>query len=201
MSDPFSLAASVASLTSLAIELIKILKTYASDAKSAPTDISQLLKDVEALSAVLHQFQSFLLDKDIDQKSFKETSALGSIIEICKTKLENLDQKLKKKYPDKKVVQGLVANDNDQKRSFARCKTKSKKLCQKVIKSFTEKGEPGLIDRLQWPFDKQECEDTITALGRFIQIFSFSLDISNWYARSTLYLHRIKIYTTIRFRP
>ena len=179
MSDPFSLAASVAGLTSLAIELIKILNTYASDAKSAPTDVSQL--EVEALCAVLHQFQSFLRESGIDQESFKETSALGSIIEICETKLENLRQKLKKKYPDKKVVQGLIANDNDQKSIVAICKTKLGNFFQKLKENYADKKVQGLINRLQWPFDKQECEVTIAALSRFTQIFNFSLKISNWY--------------------
>ena len=146
MSDPLSLVANVAGLTSLANELLKILKAYASDAKSAPTDVSQLLIEVEALNTVLRQLLSFLLDNDIDQDSFKETSVLLSIIAICKTKLENLYQKLKKKYPGKK-------------------------------------GVPGLIDRLQWPFDKQECVDTITTLHRCTQIFKFSLNISNWYVQ------------------
>ena len=144
MSDPLSFVAGVAGLTSLAIELLKILNAYASDAKSAPTHVSQLLMEVKALSTVLRQLQSFLYDNDINQESFKETSALLSIITICKTKLENLYQKLKKKYPGKKGVLRL-------------------------------------IDRLQWPFDKQECVDTITALNRCTQIFNFSLNISNWY--------------------
>ena len=70
MSDPLSLVASVAGLTSLAIELLKILNAYASGAKSAPKDVSQLLMEVEALNTVLRQLLSFLLDNDIDQESF-----------------------------------------------------------------------------------------------------------------------------------
>ena len=178
MSDPLSVVASVAGLTSLAIEIFKVLNTYASDAKSAPTDINELLEKVEGLSAVLRQFESFLLDNDIDKEIFNETSALLSIITICNTKLENLDQKLKNKYPGKKVAQGF---DNDQKSSEVTSKTKPRNLYQKFKKYLVKKDVPELINRLQWPFDKQECEDTIAALSQFTQIFNFSLNISNWY--------------------
>ena len=75
-------------------------------------------------------------------------------------------------------MQGLIANNYDQKSIR---KAKLGNFSQKLKEKYPDGKMQGLIDRLWWPFDKQECEDIIAALSRFTQIFNLSLNISNWY--------------------
>lgn len=37
-----------------------------------------------------------------------------------------------------------------------------------------------LIQRFAWPFQKDECQQTVQKLHRFAQTFQFSLVVSNW---------------------
>jgi hypothetical protein len=39
----------------------------------------------------------------------------------------------------------------------------------------------GFVERLKWPLKKEDYQNTIATLHRFVQTFQFSLQISNWF--------------------
>lgn len=94
--DPLSIATGVAGLLSLAKELVKIIIDYTGDVKSATRDARSVLTEVTALSHVLQQLVDFLRKDDTNSKCrFRETSALCSVIAICKNHIETLYRKVK----------------------------------------------------------------------------------------------------------
>ncbi|CCX31584.1 hypothetical protein FPQ18DRAFT_418713 [Pyronema domesticum] len=38
----------------------------------------------------------------------------------------------------------------------------------------------GIIERIKWPFQKEDFEATVPSITRFTQVFQFSLTIDNW---------------------
>jgi hypothetical protein len=93
--DGLSIAASVAGVVSLTLEVTQILHNYYSNVESAPKDIENLKREVEALSKVLEQLETFLNRGGVKGNSFDQTaSVLASTIKDCKNTLDNLKKGL-----------------------------------------------------------------------------------------------------------
>jgi hypothetical protein len=62
------------------------------------------------------------------------------------------------------------------------CQAKIEDLYKKLEKLQVKSDNKvaGLIERLKWPLKKEDYQDTILTLHRFIQTFQFSLTVSNW---------------------
>ena len=87
-------AASVTSLTGLALEIAKILHKYSSDVCSFPQDIESLVSEVDALSKVLKQLESFLREDEKGRRYDRTTSVFGSTVIACKNSLIDLKRHL-----------------------------------------------------------------------------------------------------------
>ena len=98
--DPLSLCASIAGLTSLTIELIRILRDYTGGFKSAPNDAQELLTEIILLHDVLNQLKEFLRSEDMKGKKFDQSNVLSSIIVISQNHIQDLVRKLEKPLQD-----------------------------------------------------------------------------------------------------
>jgi len=93
--DGLSIAASIAGIASLTLEVTHILYKYYSDVESAPKDIESLKREAEALSKVLKQLEIFLNREGVKGNSFDQTaSVLASTLKDCRTTLDNLEKGL-----------------------------------------------------------------------------------------------------------
>ena len=98
MMDPFTISTGLVGLLSLTLEISRILSTYTSGVKNAPKDARSVLTEISSLSHVLEQLTKFLQAEETNTKCsgrFRETSALCSVIAICKNHIETLYRKLK----------------------------------------------------------------------------------------------------------
>lgn len=88
--DPLSLAFGVAGLTSLALELNKIVTEYIASVKRTSTESRELAAELSALSHVLKKLDLFLSNKSAKFPSFDNTSVLYSVTTSCHGKLNQL---------------------------------------------------------------------------------------------------------------
>lgn len=150
MADPFSIASGIAGFLSLAMEITKILVDYTANVKSAPSDVTKMLEEVDALVEVLEQLKDFLEDNsdtisETIKNGFQENSALSTALKICKTEIEKL-----------------------------------RRVLHKFKVRRTDKAWLDKLQRLKWPFSKEECLEITQRLNRCSQTFTFSMTISNW---------------------
>jgi len=141
--DPITIATGLAGLLAQTLEISRILRTYTSGVKNAPEDARSVLNEISSLSYVLEQLTKFLQAEETNTKCsgrFRETSALCSVITICKNHVETLYRKLK----------------------------------------FEGTPKRGSLQRLKWPFEKDEYVELMEVLHRCSQTFTFSLTIDNW---------------------
>ena len=96
--DPFTIATGLAGLLSLTQEIANILSTYTNGVKNAPKAARSVLTETSTLSQVLGQLIEFLRAEETNSKcsgKFRQTSALCSVIAICKDHIETIYRKLK----------------------------------------------------------------------------------------------------------
>lgn len=90
------MTASIAGIASLALEVSRILHDYYVNIESAPKDIETLTREVEGLTQVLNQLETFLDGEAMKSNSFDQTaSVLATTLEDCKATLDNLEKVLK----------------------------------------------------------------------------------------------------------
>ena len=100
MIDPFTLATGIAGLSSLAIQLVKIIHNYISIATSASAATSDLHDELVLLQSNLDHLQKFL-ETEVAIKEFDYTSILVRTCEACKKQLESLRDELE---PDRRKL-------------------------------------------------------------------------------------------------
>jgi hypothetical protein len=88
--DPLSLAAGVAGLISLTLELNKIVSEYVGSVKRASTESRELAEELSALAHVLERLDRFLSNKSERLDSFDNTSVLYSTTSTCFGSLSRL---------------------------------------------------------------------------------------------------------------
>jgi hypothetical protein len=66
--------------------------------------------------------------------------------------------------------------------TISSCQTHLQPILSKLSKSLTKKSS--LLSQLIWPFQKEEIEDTLKILHRYIQTFQFALTLDGWYSLS-----------------
>jgi hypothetical protein len=90
--DPLSVAASVAGLISLCVEVGK----YIADVKDAPKNSKNLQIQLSGLEHILEQLDAFLHGESVKGKSFEKTSVLCQALGTCEDQLVDVSRKLKK---------------------------------------------------------------------------------------------------------
>lgn len=96
--DPISavgLAANVAGLVSLAIEVSHLLADYLVSIKNVSTNMKALREELTTLQQVLKQLSSFLHGDDAAGKSFQKTSVLYLTIASCMGDIQEMAVKLR----------------------------------------------------------------------------------------------------------
>lgn len=145
MADPLSVAASVAGLLSLTIQLLNVAQQYTHDVGNAEEEVVAFIRELTGLSEVLKRLDAFLKTKDSIAAS--GTPALLAIRYSCEDQLKKLLKKLSE------AVKLFTRNSS----------TRSKAA--------------RIINRLKWPFGKQDHLETIESLHRYMLIFDFALSI------------------------
>ena len=94
--DPLSLAANIAGLTSLTLEVSKSTASYIDSVKNAPKESLQLAKELSALARALSDLDQFLMSQNHGSMRFGNTSALVAAATSCRDSLSMLQATLAK---------------------------------------------------------------------------------------------------------
>lgn len=94
MSDPLSIAVSVAGLISLANEVEKIIASYVSSVRSAPDDVECLRTELTALSFVLKEMRKLILQQKLDDACFDDNFSVASVLSFTSDRIKDLYKKL-----------------------------------------------------------------------------------------------------------
>ncbi|KAI5813238.1 hypothetical protein BZA77DRAFT_128768 [Pyronema omphalodes] len=151
--DPLSIAASVSGFLSLSIELSKILGAYISAAKSAPKEASDMMTEVSSLCQVLDILVDTLDSDDCEFSVFENDSVLCTIIRECQTLVVGLHKKLSKKTQEGK--QGRQSRFRS---------------VDKIME---------VMEQFKWPFQKEECQERVQTLHKYVQTLQVLLISSN----------------------
>lgn len=96
MSDPLSVAASVAGLLSLTIQVSQLLYTQIHVIKHAPKDARDLLHEIEAIEGALRGLVAFLREHGIDEDNFSPNSMLSNAVSGCTLKIVAINSRVEK---------------------------------------------------------------------------------------------------------
>lgn len=96
--DPLSVAASVASLVGLSIEVVKVIGEYYTSAKNAPKHIRISKTGLESLSIILERLELVLRSDKIrcNSFSFDISSVLTTALISCEKKIREVSSKLER---------------------------------------------------------------------------------------------------------
>lgn len=107
MGDPFSLAAGIAGLISLTLEITKTTRQYIRGVRRASKEVLELLQELAALAYVLRQLDIFLKSDGVGNPNFNQTSVLFQTYNACEKELKEIGLKLQKRRSDRKLFQAL----------------------------------------------------------------------------------------------
>lgn len=88
MVDPLSLAAGIAGLSSLTIQILQIIAKYNDDVRTADQDVKALVEELTALSQVLKMLKTAWKEKKLPPNF--DLSALAGIEKACSEQLRSL---------------------------------------------------------------------------------------------------------------
>jgi hypothetical protein len=120
--DPLTVAASIAGLLSLIVQVnpmrykpVRILKNFVKDAQ-------ELSDGLDLLHHVLTRLETFLKEEALKRNAFKETSVLIDSVKGCTTKVLNIEARLKKigskRGLAQKIEQGKWYFEHDEHREI-----------------------------------------------------------------------------------
>lgn len=82
------------------------------------------------------------------------------------------------------MPRGLFLRRTQYKQAIERCGGHVRFLHSKIAplrkKKDSKSKTAEFIERLKWPFNKEDCQQALQKLHRFVQTFEFSLVVSNW---------------------
>jgi hypothetical protein len=96
MSDPLSVATSIAGIIGLAKEVTTILAQYISNVKSAHGDAARLQNELTAFCYVLDQLRGLLRTEELQGTCFNGTSVLVSVLGFASFHVQDLYKELDK---------------------------------------------------------------------------------------------------------
>ena len=94
--DPLSIAAGIAGLLSLTLQVSKGIKTFAAAAIHERRDVHNLVGEIESIHSVLEELFSFLKGPQVNAIVFQHSSALQIAMETCTRTIEDLQKRLQK---------------------------------------------------------------------------------------------------------
>lgn len=155
--DPVSAAASVAGLTSLAIQVVELVAKYSLEAKGAKDDIDNLHVRLGSLQSILTRLEQFLRCNVDENVNFHADAGLRIAMRHCEDQLRRCKEKFFEKDP--KMEETIPSDRN--------------RLIAPKEKAIA------ITRQLLWPFRKGEVQETCQSLFQCIQAFQFFVDIRN----------------------
>ena len=92
--DPLSLAASVAGLVSLALQVSGTIGAYCKSVKDTPESVQEISRELLLLVSALQQFESFLKSQPLKQNAFDKSSLLAKALISCRDSIDGIASKL-----------------------------------------------------------------------------------------------------------
>ena len=125
--DPLSLAASVAGLVSLALQVSGTIGAYCKSVKDAPKSVEEISRELLLLISALQQLENFLKSQPLKQSAFDQSSLLATAFISCRDSIDGIASKLhgpeKGKFPTLDRLKWPFAENEIQKRleALRRC--------------------------------------------------------------------------------
>ena len=98
--DPLSMAAGVAGLVSLTLDVSTTIGSYCKSVKNARKDVQELAQELASMHSLLHQFGEFLRSQQLKTKSFESASVLATAIAVCRNNVRKISSKVQKLESD-----------------------------------------------------------------------------------------------------
>ena len=92
--DPLSIAAGVAGLVTLVLQVTKAASSYSESIIHGDRELRELLRELDGTLSVLQELDSFLRTKQIASTTFNKSSALESALTSCNDVVSDLRQRL-----------------------------------------------------------------------------------------------------------
>ena len=92
--DPLSIAASVAGLVSLTLEVSSTVGSYCKAVGDAPRSAQEINQELFLLLSILEQLDAFLRDQPAKSTSFDKTSVLATALTSCRDSIDAIFSKL-----------------------------------------------------------------------------------------------------------
>lgn len=108
MAEPVSLAASIAGLISLGVEITKITRNYVRGVRRTSKDVEEFLQELAALVKILRQLDKLLKSYTIDEVNFDETSVLFLTHDACRKELTAIRSKLLSRNRGHRILRALT---------------------------------------------------------------------------------------------
>ena len=92
--DPLSLAASVAGLVSITIELSGAIHSYCKAVKDARKDVQEMAQELVVMGDLLHQLEEHIRSPHLKTKAFDQSSVLATALSLCGNSIERISTKV-----------------------------------------------------------------------------------------------------------
>ena len=92
--DPLSLAASVAGLVSLVLQVSGTIGAYCKSVKEAPKSVQEISLELLLLVSALQQLEYFLKNQPLKQSAFDQSSLLATALISCRDSIDGIASKL-----------------------------------------------------------------------------------------------------------
>ena len=99
--DPLSIAASVAGLTGLIIQVSGAVGSYCKAVKDARKDVQQVAQELTGMQLVLRQLDELLRSQELQTKLFDHSSVLANALRICGDSMKSIASKVQDLEHDK----------------------------------------------------------------------------------------------------
>ena len=94
--DPLSMAAGVAGLVSLTLDVSTTLASYCKSVKNARKDVQELAQEMASMHSLLYQLGEFLRTQQLKTKFFESASVLATAIAVCRNNAQKISFKVQR---------------------------------------------------------------------------------------------------------
>ena len=108
MAEPLSLAASIAGLISLGLEITKFTRNYVHGVRRASKDVEEFLQEHAALIKILRHLDELLKSDRIGEANFDQTSVLFLAHDACRNELTAVRSKLLSRSRGHRILRALT---------------------------------------------------------------------------------------------
>ena len=159
MADPLSLAAGIAGLLSLTIQVIDIINKFQDNVRTVCKDVEELVQELIGLKIILEKLKTSWKEKKLPPDF--DLSALAGIEKACEKQLTTLFDRLNKAAGWlQRYVSLLIGWEQ----------ILTMPVYRKPIFSLR-----GTAFRLHWPFEVEKTREIVDNLHRYFSIFSWVL--------------------------